>query len=818
MSKELTEQQRTFITKFVTGRSRGETKKITEAYLDFDRRKTKVEAELAKLEPSHPQMQPLKQQVRDADNKAKKGQFKAAYKDLETTKAAAKGVAKGYVAGLSPQQIGAEIDQLGTGVDTILAGRTLVRTGMNALIADVTAYPKLSDANSLDEALEARRALTEQEAQWRGTISGFQGAVTAMAGSAGALSVEQALKTLAHRVNTITTEGSSDQKKQAGALVPKMVELNLKAKVKGKFLTDDLLRQEFKEQVWLFEDLLAEAKNLSSFQGSRDPEPALATFKALDKAEEERLAKAKERYRLESSMDTRLGGRQPLVPPKQPSAADDDEEDSGPTVLRQFSVDDVLDDDEFDVDDAAIDDPKIKACQDKAEAKLAAFIQSEPPNSDKLFDLLLKAEEDLKADVAASMGLSRTGDDWSPERKKLIEGIAAKLHETTLRNSPNKMADDGSEITVGGVKHTNPEEIGRGGVGKITRYTDAATGGNVVVKSLLSKDPADRKEMVDEMRVHRQIMGGENGQPHPNVVAMKGAAVSEDGSLHMLMDEAGGGDLSQYANALNEMERAGVVPPAARTALTQAALRQAARGLKAVHEQGALHLDLKGANCLMDADGTVKMSDFGSSKMVPEGESVPSKTIVTTTAFAPPESDINQKSEIFWLGSMIQGLSSDTMEVGQNVRSGGHVGDYVNLRTDNRAGALDRLRNAMLDPDPAKRPTLDGVLLSSYLNDAAANYTDEDLKALSTAVATYNKAVGKKIADLTKDMNWCRAEIAKARPAANASRADQEKFAATEARHLAEVDLYQQQLDALNADPAVQSLLAEIQKASAPFQ
>ena len=39
-------------------------------------------------------------------------------------------------------------------------------------------------------------------------------------------------------------------------------------------------------------------------------------------------------------------------------------------------------------------------------------------------------------------------------------------------------------------------------------------------------------------------------------------------------------------------------------------------GLAYMHELNVLHLDLKADNCLLDASGTIKLADFGTSKQV----------------------------------------------------------------------------------------------------------------------------------------------------------------------------------------------------------
>ncbi len=331
--------------------------------------------------------------------------------------------------------------------------------------------------------------------------------------------------------------------------------------------------------------------------------------------------------------------------------------------------------------------------------------------------------------------------------------------------------------------------------------------------------------MAKEMRMHRQVSGGETGQCHPNIVPMRGAAVASDGTLMMLMDEAEGGDLQTLSNAVNELQQAGIIPPGARTAMVQRTMKQAVLGLKAVHDQGAMHLDVKAQNFFLDGDGNVRIADFGSAQSVGDDGTVDSWKSPTTNIFAPGEygGRLARKQEVFWLGSLVESLSSADQDQGASLRAGRFTGDMVNVRTKGadgetvKATSLDRLRNAMLDPDPDRRPSLDGVLMSSYLADDEQSYTEDDMSELMQAVTDLNKAAGKAISAVAGELNDLRANIAKARKTAYPN--EREKQAAEQriAEWQNQMPDLEQQIQAILAREDIAPLVDAVKQASTPF-
>ena len=287
MGKPLTEAQRAFINTYITGMSKSQQSKVTSAYLDYERRRDTVTLLVEKLEPGHPQIALLRQQLADAQVKAKAGKFEEAYEDLRSVKNAARGVAKGYVAGLSPAQLKDEIDRAGEKIGMLWFDIKIVRTGMDQLIQHVRDYPKLSVFDDMEQAFAARRALTDVEASWRGQIERLRRLSETAGKTADTLQLQNALTVLARRAATMQQTGDAAQKKAAEAFTAPLLEVNKKATVKGKFLCSEVVKSSFDEQVFAFEDALKPIKDLGKFQ-TRDPSSDAKTkaIKQLEQKEE----------------------------------------------------------------------------------------------------------------------------------------------------------------------------------------------------------------------------------------------------------------------------------------------------------------------------------------------------------------------------------------------------------------------------------------------------------------------------------------------------------------------------------------------------
>src|SRR5437879_5819631 len=182
--------------------------------------------------------------------------------------------------------------------------------------------------------------------------------------------------------------------------------------------------------------------------------------------------------------------------------------------------------------------------------------------------------------------------------------------------------------------------LGRGGMGEVYRADDLKLGQAVAMKFLANTLPqtaAILTRFSQEVRLARQIT-------HPNVCRV--FDINEaDGRPFIAMEYIDGEDLSSL------LRRIGRLPPD--KALEVA--RQLFAGLAAIHEQGAVHCDLKPANVMLDGRGRVRITDFGLADLTgKDGHGA------GTSAYMAPEQlamqRITPKSDIYSLGLVLYEL------------------------------------------------------------------------------------------------------------------------------------------------------------------
>ncbi len=191
-------------------------------------------------------------------------------------------------------------------------------------------------------------------------------------------------------------------------------------------------------------------------------------------------------------------------------------------------------------------------------------------------------------------------------------------------------------------------EIGRGGMGEVWRAYDETLARAVAVKLLLPQDTDATATSL--FRLEAQTAGRLN---HPHVVGVLDFG-EFDNRLYLVMELVDGDSLSQVLAASGPL-------PAERVAVLAA---QASAGLAAAHAQGIVHRDVKPANLLLDARGTLKIGDFGIARFLDDPGAALTATgqIVGTGMYLAPERALGRPagpaSDMYSLGCVLYQLLS----------------------------------------------------------------------------------------------------------------------------------------------------------------
>jgi hypothetical protein len=174
---------------------------------------------------------------------------------------------------------------------------------------------------------------------------------------------------------------------------------------------------------------------------------------------------------------------------------------------------------------------------------------------------------------------------------------------------------------VGGYRLVRP--LGAGGMGTVYEAEEVATGRRVALK-LIAAEYAASPDAVERFRREGRLA---SAVAHPRCVFVL-AADEEAGRPYIVMELMPGSTLKDLA------ERQGPLPPGEAVAK----ILDVIDGLREAHRLGVVHRDVKPSNCFLDADGRVKVGDFGLSKsLIKDAHLTKTGAFVGTPLFASPE-------------------------------------------------------------------------------------------------------------------------------------------------------------------------------------
>ncbi|WP_406509291.1 serine/threonine-protein kinase [Streptomyces sp. NBC_00212] len=239
--------------------------------------------------------------------------------------------------------------------------------------------------------------------------------------------------------------------------------------------------------------------------------------------------------------------------------------------------------------------------------------------------------------------------------------------------------------------------LGRGGMGVVWRARDEVLGREVAVKEVLAPPSLDSPEVRRlYARLEREAWAAARIS-HRNVVTVYDVA-TEDGRPWIVMELVRGLALSDVLDA------EGPLGPQ-RTARIGA---EVVAALRAAHEAGVLHRDVKPANVLLANDGRVVLTDFGIAMVAGTQTLTMTGEVVGSPEFLAPERALGRTpgpaSDLWSLGVLLYAAVEGNSPFRQDtpLSTLRAVVDDA-LPPPRRAGPLTPVIEGLLRKDPAER-------------------------------------------------------------------------------------------------------------------
>ena len=278
------------------------------------------------------------------------------------------------------------------------------------------------------------------------------------------------------------------------------------------------------------------------------------------------------------------------------------------------------------------------------------------------------------------------------------------------------------------------ELCGVGGMGAVYRAEQASLGRAVAVKVLpaaTGPEPEARERFEREARILSALN-------HPHVLRVHDFGALRDGTLYIVTEWAGGGDLAKLLD--------GKPQPIAQV---QQWVRQIASALGAAHARGIIHRDLKPANVLVLDDGRLTLGDFGLAHATggPAGPLTTAGSIFGTFEYMAPEQmesagKATPATDLDALGVIIYQMLTGRVPRGAYTRASRLVPVPVEV---------DAFLDATLATDPERRP-----------QDAAEFVRLFDRACRAPQRRRHRQLIGLGVLLIVAALVWARVEVSRA--------------------------------------------------------
>jgi len=404
---------------------------------------------------------------------------------------------------------------------------------------------------------------------------------------------------------------------------------------------------------------------------------------------------------------------------------------------------------------------------------LSTRSQSQGPMPQALGRLSEQERESLRTFISSLLTelgeaeLNKMSSQWGLRKQEAVEVANYFKPEANPRGDLATLNPNTTRITIKNNTFDIGRKLGNGKYAEVRRGVNVETRKRYAIKFLFVDCPRAqvrilRNQMREELRAFKKIS-------HRNIVRLHSydlrSVISTNGAaprpcmiqVQELCSKGELYDYVQYNGKFNEK-------------LTRTICRQFFKGLRACHQVGIAHRDLKPDNILLDSNYTVKICDFGFSKSFRRGEGAGHRTdmltILGTKGYMSPEMltkiPYSEKTDIFSAGVILFILLAgypplQTAEIGDWWFERLLEGRYNRFWQAHAQGGMRCSNEAknlivnMLEPNPRERYTIDQVLSHDWMRGAVYD-KHEHKRIMATLKANVDqRRAAERSAAMTRD-------------------------------------------------------------------
>ena len=184
-------------------------------------------------------------------------------------------------------------------------------------------------------------------------------------------------------------------------------------------------------------------------------------------------------------------------------------------------------------------------------------------------------------------------------------------------------------------------KLGSGGMADVYLAEDEELGRRIAIK-ILNERHANDEQFVERFRREAKNAAGLS---HPNIVAIYDRGEAE-GTYYIAMEYLDGRSLKELVVARGPLPIADAID----------ATRQVLAALRFAHRKGVVHRDIKPHNVMADADGRLKVTDFGIAR-AGVSQMTEAGSIIGTAQYLSPEqargAAVDQRSDLYSVGIVL---------------------------------------------------------------------------------------------------------------------------------------------------------------------